>query len=49
MEICQKECPILPNEFENNINNLIYFVSNETSKVNEIINAIIYELKKILP
>ena len=49
MEICKKECTILPNEFENNINNLIYFVNNDTSKASETINIIIYELRKILP
>jgi predicted nucleotidyltransferase len=41
MQICLNECKILPNNFENNINMLL---NNKT----EVINNIIYELKKIL-
>ena len=48
MEICQKECKILPNDFEKNINDLIYPINNDISQVEETVNTIICELKKIL-
>ena len=45
VEICIKECRILPNGFEKNINSLLYCINNYTLNT---IETIVCELKKIL-
>jgi hypothetical protein len=48
MEMCLSKCKLLPDEFEKNINSLIQSMDNNESMICEIVNDIIYELKKIL-
>ena len=48
MEICLNKCKVLPDGFEKNINGLIQNMGNNESVILEIVNNIIYELKKIL-
>jgi hypothetical protein len=48
MEICLNKCKVLPNGFEKNINGLIQNMDKNESKILEIVNDIIYELKKVL-
>ena len=44
IEICKNKCNILPNGFEENINNLF----NDEFKTMKILNNIVNELKKII-
>jgi len=48
MEMCLNKCKVLPNGFEKNINGLIQNMDNNELMILEIVNDIIYELKKIL-
>jgi len=48
MEMCLNKCNVLPDGFEKNINGLIQNMDNNESMILEIVNNIIYELKKIL-
>jgi len=48
MEMCLNKCKVLPGGFEKNINDLIQSIGNSESKIPEIVNDIIYELKKVL-
>jgi len=48
MEMCLNKCKVLPCGFEKNINGLIQCTDNNEAMIGEIVNNIIYELKKIL-
>jgi hypothetical protein len=48
MEICQEQCKILPNRFDENIRELFYCISNESNGINKIIKSIINELKLVI-
>ena len=48
MAICLNKCKVLPEGFEKNINGLIQNMDNNESVILEIVNDIMYELKKIL-
>ncbi|GHV90703.1 nucleotidyltransferase [Spirochaetia bacterium] len=48
VEISIKECRILPNGFENNINSLFHCINNDKLNTIDIIETIVCELKKIL-
>ena len=48
VSLCQKQCKILPANFEENINQLYADLFTNLDKVNEDVDAIIIELKKVL-
>lgn len=48
VSLCQKQCKILPANFEENINQLYADLFTNLDKVNEDVDAIIVELKKVL-
>ena len=48
VSLCQNQCKILPADFEKNINQLYADLFNNLDKVNEDVDAIIAELKKVV-
>ena len=48
VSLCQKQCKILPANFEENINQLYADLFTNLDKVNEDVDAIIVELKKVV-
>ncbi|MBR1731105.1 MAG: DUF4037 domain-containing protein [Ruminococcus sp.] len=48
VEICVNSCPVLPNNFEANLNRLFNDMSGKTENVNDDIKEIIAELKAVI-
>ena len=48
MELCRKNCRILPNRFEENLNQLFDDMLNHTDKLEYDINEIVSKLKQCL-
>ena len=48
VEICTENCTILPDNFENNLNQLFDDISLCTDKVNNDIKIILSELQRVL-
>lgn len=48
IQLCSKYCPILPKNFENNLNQLFNDLSEDANEINQDLNIILTELKKII-
>ena len=49
VQLCKKNCTILPDNFEENLNRLFDDMLTDTEKLNQDVNAVVETLKAILP